>query len=281
MDLKISWAFRPRCVGQNAARFCPERPIRDIPKKDIFVNSGNYLRRTITKMRKIMISLTVLAGFAAGAYAQNAVEQLKDSYSGKAISAPEAANAALIPAANAVCSPESAAASYIKSVKQGGGVTNLKINASLSQIGNGKKKIVIVGSYKQETPMFDYSKVIPMAGYAFYDAETCAIGENLRVMTHDAPAAQPIDQSVCSTARAEDGYIKALNQAGSVTNLKTSASLSQLGGDKKKIVVIASYDRETPAFDYTKTIPMAGYAFYDAETCAIGENLSVATHSAE
>lgn len=130
------------------------------------------------------MAVTVLAGLASGVYAQSAIEQLEDLSSSKVVPAPATAEPALLSADNAVCSPESAEANYIKRVTQGGEVTNLKINTSTVQFGNNERKIVIIGSYLRETPEFGVYGDIPMASYAFYNYATCAIGENLSVMTH-------------------------------------------------------------------------------------------------
>ena len=232
-------------------------------------------------MKKILMAVTVLAGLASGVYAQSAIEQLEDLSSSKVVPAPATAEPALLSADNAVCSPESAEANYIKLVKQGGSVTNLKINTSTVQLGNNKPKIVIIGSYALATPEFGPYAGISMAGYAFYDAATCAMGENLHVRIRPEPdvLSLDLDPNVCSPESAEANYIKRVTQGGEVTNLKINTSTVQFGNNERKIVIIGSYLRETPEFGVYGDIPMASYAFYNYATCAIGENLSVMTHA--
>jgi len=222
-------------------------------------------------MKRAMVMVAVLMGFAGGVHAATAMEQLNDSSSNKAIPAPATA----LLSADKVCSPEIAKAQYLKLLNQGNRISNLKINASSVQFGNDKSKIAVIGNYERETPAFDYGTTIPMAGYAFYDAETCVLGENLNVKIHDEQAVLSAEPAGCSLESAEANYITSIKQGSRVSNLKIKAATVQFGNNKQKIVVVGSYDRETPAFDYTTTIPMAGYAFYDAETCAVGENLNV------
>lgn len=127
----------------------------------------------------------MLAGFSGGVFAESATEQLKDSSSGKEVSAPAATEATLFTGGNATCSPESAQADYIsKLTRYGNQVTNLKLNTATKQIGNNKPKIVIIGSFNTNMPFGDTTENIYMAGYAFYDAATCSMEANTHTMLH-------------------------------------------------------------------------------------------------
>lgn len=135
-------------------------------------------------MKKIVMMAVLTAAFAGGAFADSAISQLQGTSPVKVVFVPDSQGPAIVSEGKMNCTPERAAADFLRLVKRSP-VSNLKINASVAQLGTDKKKIVILASYDMTTPAFDYSKIVPMAGYAFYDAETCVIKENLFMMVHE------------------------------------------------------------------------------------------------
>lgn len=92
-----------------------------------------------------------------------------------------------------------------------------------------------------------------------------------------ASAVLSAGNAVCNEAKAQEEYLKVLNTEP-VTNIKINTFTGQFGNEKK-IAVLGSYDLKTTGFGPTETIPMGGYAFYDAATCVRGENMFMQLHA--